>query len=232
MILVASMCLARADTVHAQEKRRVFQHRGVWVENIGVCPTEMTDRIIDHFKEKGRQVRLININQYNPNPNKDCKQDSLFLVHLKKRGTEFPYEGYTRYIERNGSFIEHSWGEVEALPFHLDDPLQRVFEVIKGSTFMTQLNSHGVLLQDGTRIGKNDMKAIIEEIHMAYRPGIERHIDGPVRLKEDTGGLVTASFMTGKGRPVWYKLSKEAGWWSILDSSESRGRVQMPLPGS
>lgn len=231
IILTTCICLLPINTTHAQDMRRVFQHRGVWVDNIGACPSEMTDRLIDYFQGEGFELRQINVNPFTTDAPKDCRDESLFLVYLRARGTLFTYPGYTRYIERSGRFLLHSEGEVEDLPFNLEDPLLRVVEVTRRSTYMTELNSHGVKLQDGARISKRDMENIVEEVHAAYGPGIKRRIAGPLRLRRDRDGMVTVSFTGGNDRPVWYRLRKNKERWTVIGTSETRNPAQMPLPG-
>lgn len=215
----------------AQELRRVFKHRRVWVENISACPTTMTDKLIDYFQNEGQKVRLINVNPFTEEPGRDCKQDALFLVHLKDRSQKFKFPGYSRFVERNGTFVPHSAGEVQDLEFNLKETDLRVVEVIKGSMFMTKLNTHEVELQSGTRLRKHEVRAIISEIHSAYQPSYDRPIVSAVGLQKEEDDSVIATFENNQGKQERYRLAQINGLWTIVEASYTRGKEQTPLPG-
>lgn len=220
------------ENARAEDLRRLIVHRDVWVENIGSCPTELTDRMINIFREQGRRVRRINVNPHGRESSGNCKVNSVFQVFLNSDDREFTYPGYTRYVERNGRFVPHSWGEVADLSFQLNDPLIRVVEIIQGSIFMTAMNSHRVNVAQNAALTSPDIERIVAAVHERYQPGLERRIKGDFFIRGTGPGRVTVNFIDFKDKERTYGLEKAGREWRVVGSDGDSQSAQRPLGGS
>ncbi|MBZ0166497.1 MAG: hypothetical protein K8I00_06790 [Candidatus Omnitrophica bacterium] len=204
----------------AQDFRRLFKHRGIWVENIGVCPTDMTDGIIDIFLNQGKSIRRINVNPDARNVRGDCREQSVFLVYLIADDREYTYPGYQRLIERGGEFQAHSWGDPADLPFILDDPRMRVVEIDRGTMYLTTMHAHGVRYAAGLQLTGLETDRIVRAVHEFYRPGIKRRIKSDFYLQSPKPGLVTVTFTDEQDKERSYTLRKNKREWSVLEGTD------------
>ena len=236
-VIQGSMIIALAAAVwpvraEAQDLRRVFKHRDIWVENIGACPTHMTDRIIDLFQQQDREIRLINVNPGSQERPGNCRQKSVFRVYLNTKNGVFTYPGYRRMIERSGRFQPHSWGEIADLPFRLNDPELWVMEIDRGTTYVTAMNGHSVTFAPGTELTKGQTEQIVRSVHRTYRPDLDRTIQSDFYMEQTDPGFVTVSFTDYQNEKRTYNMKQKGRTWTARHNEKDNRGGQRPLGGS